>query len=58
MVAKLIRVHDFVGTFEKYGTKHVFEYSHHTVTNYNYKQQVLVQVQVLVRARVVLVLVR
>ena len=30
---------DFVGTFEKYSLKHVFEYSHHTVTN-NYKQLV------------------
>ena len=38
MVAKL-SVRDFVGTVKKYGRKHVFEYSHHTVTN---KQRVLV----------------
>ena len=35
------------GTFEKNGTKHVFEYSHHTVTN-NYKQHVLVQIIIFV----------
>ena len=40
-MAATCTVRDFVGTFEKYGTKHVFEYSlDYTVTNY--KQHILV----------------
>ena len=41
-------VRDFVGTFKKYRTKNVFEYSHHTSSTVtNCKQYVRVLVQIL-----------